>query len=221
MNIYRVDDAGTGGLRAGLGRGCTLMQWFILFGLRASWTSSIIVIHRRKWAARGGAGASGAPRAVLSREPTLSPPTRESRDARCLRLTHSIAIRVCVPSPYSRSELVEPRAVPSHPVHQEPAGQPWSPRPAAQHQRDTGISRSTADAQLISRRNYRLRTHGECDQSLHANFTSFDVFYFESLAKFLPMDGLARVDHPATTLARKGDNFADLHRCYKCERPCW
>lgn len=49
--------------RAGLGRGCTLMQWFILFGLRASWTSSIIVIHRRKWAARGGAGAGGGPRA--------------------------------------------------------------------------------------------------------------------------------------------------------------
>lgn len=37
------------------------MQWFILFGLRASWTSSIIVIHRRKWAARGGAGAGGGP----------------------------------------------------------------------------------------------------------------------------------------------------------------
>lgn len=73
------------------------MQWFILFGLRASWTSSIIVIHRRKWAARGGAGAGGSPRSTLSRSPTLSPPARESRDARCLRLTHSVAIRVCVP----------------------------------------------------------------------------------------------------------------------------
>lgn len=50
----------------GLGRGCTLMQWFILFGLRASWTSSIIVIHRRKWAARGAARVPAEPPAPLS-----------------------------------------------------------------------------------------------------------------------------------------------------------
>lgn len=94
MNIY-CGEARAGVSRAGLGRGCTLMQWFI-FGLRASWTSSIIVIHRRKWAARGGAGAAGSPRATLSRSPTLSPLARERRDSRRLRLTHSVNRGPCV-----------------------------------------------------------------------------------------------------------------------------
>lgn len=46
----------------------------------------------------GRRGGGGAPRLVFSRSPTLSLLARESRDARRLRLTHLIAIRVCVPS---------------------------------------------------------------------------------------------------------------------------
>lgn len=79
--------------RAGLEQSCTLMQWFI-FGLRASWTSSIIVIHRRsgrRGAARAGAGA---PAWLSSRSPTFSPQARDtamhfahawpSREYKCL-----------------------------------------------------------------------------------------------------------------------------------------
>lgn len=89
------------------------MQWFIiLFGLRASWTSSIIVIHRRKWAVWGSAGASGAPRTVLSRSPTLSTLARESRDVCRLRLTHSIfSFGVCVSSVIRYRSSTELRAV--------------------------------------------------------------------------------------------------------------
>lgn len=57
----------------------------------------------------GRRGAGGAPRAVLSRSPTLSLPARESRDARRLRLTHLVAVRVCVPSVIRRRNSIEAR----------------------------------------------------------------------------------------------------------------
>lgn len=71
----------------------------------------------------GGSGRRGearvpaaTPRAALSRSPTLSPPARESRDARRLRLTHSVAVRVCVPSVIRYRSSIEQRAVPPQPV---------------------------------------------------------------------------------------------------------
>lgn len=66
----------------------------------------------------GRRGAGGGPRAALSRSPTLSPPARESRDALRLRLTHSVAVRVCVcpPSLIRHRSSIEPRAVQPQPV---------------------------------------------------------------------------------------------------------
>lgn len=222
MNIYG-SDARTGVSRVGLGRGCTLMQWFMLFGLRASWTSSIIVIHRRKWAARGGAGARGAPRAVLSREPTLSPPTRESRDARRLRLTHSFAVRVCVCPPRARYRSLLIRV--QCPPHLVQLGACGPAPPETSHPWPLSVTPTTRapqlTAQLIAGATIAYeRTVSAIDRCMHALDFGWRI-YFELLAKWLPMDGHARVDHPTATLACDGFNFADLRRCYECKWLCW
>lgn len=108
----------------------------------------------------------GRRRPALSREPTLSLPVRESRDARRLRLTRSV--RVCV------SCVIPGRSPTSRAV----------PRSRARRQSRAGLAsqlecvcRAPADSEHHSyaaadgsadRRAYCLRAHGECDRSLHA-----------------------------------------------------
>lgn len=203
MNIYR-DNARTGVSRAGLGRGCTLMQWFILFGLRASWTSSIIVIHRRKWAARGGAGGGRAPRAVLSRSPTLSPPARESRDASCLRLTHSVAVRVCVPSRCRyRSSWSRVQCPASE---QLGVAAPATPAPVLSSWR---LSWSPARLQLASARWVRSMTACTRSTPLYVSISS------RSQNGWMDRMHASRTE-PTASLAKGCDSVEKLRRCSKC-----
>ncbi|CAH2096226.1 unnamed protein product [Euphydryas editha] len=122
----------------------------------------------------GGEGRRGCrrrpPRATpaLSRSSTLSLLVRESRDARSLRLTHSV--RVCVPSRDPRSE--PDRATCSAPGSASSATrQLASCRRSCKRTRcgasELGNSYAAADGSA-DRRAYCLRTHGECDRSLHA-----------------------------------------------------
>lgn len=121
----------------------------------------------------GGEGRRGCqrspPRGSQSRADTLAADTREPR---CTSPTPDAFVRgpcVCVPSPCSISELVDPRAVSpasstARSLRSSAAGN-LAPLAA---QRDTYDSRSPADGSADRRRDYCLRTHGECDRSLHA-----------------------------------------------------
>lgn len=171
--------------RAGLGRGCTLMQWFILFGLRPSWTSSIIVIHRRKWAARGGAGAGGSPPLdSQSLADTLAASTREPRCTLPSLDAFSIGPRVCatVPSPWSEIEARLYRVQCSRSQCassdltvrvQRAVSEQWTA--ARDSRRLSWPARLPANARWV-------RSITACTRS-----TSLCV-YFESLAKQLPID---------------------------------
>lgn len=141
----------------------------------------------------GGEGRRGCrrrPPALLSRSPTLSPPARESRDARSLRLTHSVAVRVCVPSVIrdrSRSSC-ESRAVLLKRVHPRilRLGRSSTAHPVEHAGADGSADRAPAACE---------RTVSAVDHCMHALDITLRV-YFESLAKRLPMDRCTRlVDH--------------------------
>lgn len=122
----------------------------------------------------GGEGRRGCrrrpPRATpaLSRSPTLSLLVRESRDARSLRLTHSV--RVCVPSR-------DPRPEPDRATCSAPGSASSATRQLASCFRsckrtrcgasELGNSYAAGDGSA-DRRAYCLRTHGESDRS-HAS----------------------------------------------------
>lgn len=154
----------SGVLQAELGRSCTLMQWFILFGLRASWTSSIIVIHRRKWAARSSAGAGGSPPPdSQSLVDTLAASTRELR---CMSPTFDAFSRgpcVCA-SPWFEFEARSSHVQCS--IRFE-----CTHRISRSDRSDYSIDNTIFQAASAGSADWSvhcLRAHGECDRSLHA-----------------------------------------------------
>lgn len=116
----------------------------------------------------GGEGRRGwrrrPPRATpaLSRSPTLSLLVRESRDAIRLRLKHSV--RVCV---LSR----DPRPEPDRDTCSAPGSAPVPTQYLLKTRRAVLLEFGNSYAAVYGsadRRAYCLRTHGECDRSLHA-----------------------------------------------------
>lgn len=152
----------------------------------------------------GGEGRRGCrrrPPALLSRSPTLSPPARESRDARSLRLTHSVAVRVCVPSVIRDRSPCESRAVLPLRVHRilrPGATSAAVPEPVA------STPEPAETAQLTGAPPACERTVSAIDQCMHALDITSRV-YFESLAKRLPMDRIhAPRRSPSSATAAKG-----------------
>lgn len=122
----------------------------------------------------GRRGAGGGPRAAFSRSPTLSPPARESRDALRLRLTHSVAVRVCVPSVIRLRSSIEPQPVQLLGVKVPVRGRSVPLQPAA-----PPLSRHrelpTATAQLTGVPIAYERTVSAIDHCMHAPDTSLYV----------------------------------------------
>lgn len=175
----------------------------------------------------GGEGRRGCqrspPRGSQSRADTLAADTREPR---CTSPTPDAFVRgpcVCVCPPRARyRSLLNRVQCPSHLVQLGACG---PAPPETSHPWPLSVTPTTRapqlTAQLIAGATIAYeRTVSAIDRCMHALDFGWRI-YFELLAKWLPMDGHARVDHPTATLACDGFNFADLRRCYECKWLCW
>lgn len=207
MNIYRDEVPRTGVSRAGLGRGCTLMQWFILFSLRPSWTSSIIVIHRRKWAARGGAGdGGGPPHCSQSLADTLAASTREPRCTSPTLDAFNLGPCVCAlrdPRPELARAAVQCSRSECDRRDLRPAAATASAVPVPASRTPEPSTQLTAAITACD------RTVSAIDHCMHALNITLRV-YFESLAKPLPMDRMYALRRsPSYATAAKGWRFRE------------